>query len=42
MCHTQDDQHEEWIYRGSARLEHIANIKKDAEKEVSDPEPRVD
>ncbi|XP_029919308.1 histone-lysine N-methyltransferase SETDB1-A-like isoform X2 [Myripristis murdjan] len=37
----QDDQHEEWIYRGSTRLEHIANIKKDAEKEVSVSEPKA-
>ncbi|XP_067111743.1 histone-lysine N-methyltransferase SETDB1-A isoform X1 [Osmerus mordax] len=32
----QDDQHKEWLYRGSTRLQHLAQMKKQASKETSE------
>ncbi|XP_041738795.1 histone-lysine N-methyltransferase SETDB1-A isoform X1 [Coregonus clupeaformis] len=33
----KDDEHKEWVYRGSLRLEHMANIKKRAEEAKDKP-----
>ncbi|XP_071394128.1 histone-lysine N-methyltransferase SETDB1-B-like [Centroberyx affinis] len=35
----QDDQHKEWIYRGSICLEHISSLKKHMEKEEHKDKP---
>lgn len=38
--HTQNDQHTEWIHRGSLRLEHMARFLK--KKEVEEDEDDSD